>query len=444
MFKFHKKEEPAKVSNYTKPKRKTLKIILFSLLIIILGVGIWVGVIAYKAMKNITSLSGGKGSLLSLFNNDNQTIKGQNDGRTNILLLGMGGKNHPGGALTDSIMVASINWQTKQIALISVPRDLYVQIPNYGYSKINEAYSYGEKNSKSSGGGGQVASNVISNVLGAPIHYFITLDFDGFKKIIDTVGGIDLYVDKAINDPLYPAEDMINYDPFSITAGQHHMNGALALKYSRSRETTSDFDRSERQQKVITATKEKILSLNVLANPAKVTELLNAIGEHLRTNMNPGEIKSIWDAIKDIDLQGRISLVLDTSSGSPLTSSTSPAGAYIIIPKKGMSNYSEVQKLVKDIFNDSKEEALKIKVLNGSGKSGKATSASAEIEKIGFTVSQVGNTSVISETIVYSCLGNKSKETSDRIAKILGGKVENKSSCSGYDIEVVIGKNTSL
>ncbi len=434
------------ISSYTRPKKKTLKIVIFSILLILLSVGIIFGAMIFRTLDKITGLSVSGESILSLLNSNNKALKGQDDGRTNILLLGGGGKNHPGGGLTDSIMVISINWKSNKMAVISVPRDLWVNVPGYGYSKINKTYSYGEQDSKASGGGGKVASDLVGNILGIPIHYFISMDFAGFEKIINTVGGVDIDVPKAINDPLYPAADMVHYDPFSISAGPHHMDGALALKYARSRETTSDFDRSKRQQLVLAATKKKVLTLNVLTNPAKVTGLLNAIGDHLRTNLSVAEIKAMWDNIKNIDMDNIVNQVFDTSANSPLISSTSKGGAYIIIPKKGIGNYNDLQTIAQNIFSNSSETVTtaKVEILNGSGTIGRATSAADIIKNAGYKVASVGNASVVSTSIVYNCGGTETSAVAQKIAVLLSVQVKSKISCENYDIQVVIGKENSL
>src|SRR3990167_298678 len=283
------------------PWKKGIKWAIFGIIVAILGVGIWIGITANRAIKKITADSGGS-SLFSFLGDFNSSdIKGQSDGRTNILLLGMGGKNHPGGLLSDTMIVVSINYADKKVGMISIPRDLWVPIPGFSHAKINQAYSDGENNKKTTGGGGVLASRTVENVLGIPIHYYVSLDFEAFKKMVDTVGGIDVYVEKAINDPYYPAADMIRYDPFSISAGEHHLDGATALKYARSRETTSDFDRSRRQMQVMMAVREKVTTLGILANPQKITELINILGDHIRTNMQVSEIKALWEVGKTLD-----------------------------------------------------------------------------------------------------------------------------------------------
>ena len=431
------------ISQYKRPKRKALKVILLSLLVIILGVGIWVGAAAYNALAKVTSLSGN--GVFTFFSDNHTPLKGESDGRTNILILGMGGSNHPGGLLSDTILVMSIEWKTKKVAMISIPRDLWVPIEGRGTGKINEAHAYGESNAKTTGGGGKVAGDTVSKVLGIPIHYFISVDFEGFKKIIDTVGGIDVTVEKDLYDPYYPADNMIDYSPFKITAGEHHLEGASALKYARSRETTSDFDRSRRQQIVIAALKQKMLTANILANPKKLTDLLGILGNHVRTDMSPGDIKVFWDSIKDLDMTNIINKVLDTSASGPLTSSTSSGGAYIIVPKKGMTNFTDLQTIAKNIFNDETtikgKTDLKIEVLNGSGKTGQGTLAADALKKLGYTITNLDNTTVTAKSIVYNCGGLTSQSEATKIAESVHALSENKTSCGSVDIRVIIGQD---
>lgn len=443
------------LNNYKKPKRKTWKIILISIVVVLLGIGIWLGTSAYSAMKKITSLSGG--SLFDVFSKSSQEIKGQSEGRTNILLLGMGGANHAGGTLSDTIMVVSIDWQTKKMAMISLPRDLWVKIPGNGSAKINAAYSYGEQNKNATGGGGEVSSKVVGEVLGIPVHYFVRIDFDGFKKIVDTLGGVDIVNEKDLYDSEYPAENMIDYAPFKLSAGPQHLNGDIALKYSRCRHGNcgDDFGRSGRQMEVIKAIKDKMMTLDILANPKKLTDLMGIIGDHLRTNLSAGEIKGLMDAQKGLDTQNIISKVLDTSADGPLTSPPQDGRGSIIVPKKGESNYTDLQSIAKNIFVQATTDSTKsptevqgattsktnykIEVLNASNKSGVATIISNDLKKQGYTVSKVGDAkSNYSYSIVYGC-GNASQTTAWEIAKNLKFRINYKTNCGGMDIQIVVG-----
>jgi len=330
--------------------RKIVKWFVLAFLLVGLGIGSWIGYTANSALKRITDDPGNNSSLFSFLGDfSSNNLKGKAQGRTNILLLGMGGKNHPGGMLSDTMIVLSINYSDNKIGLISVPRDLWVPIPGFGSAKINEAYADGEKSKKTTGGGGALASRTVENVFGIPIHYWVSADFDGFKKAIDTLGGVDIYVEKSIYDPYYPAPNMINYEPFKIDAGEHHMDGALALKYARSRETTSDFDRSHRQQQVMTAMKDRVFSLGFVSNPKKITDMLNILGDHVRTNMQAEEMRTFWEVMKTLDTENIISEVLDTTPGGPLVD-TSDTRGYYIYPRKGITNFTDLQIIAKDLF----------------------------------------------------------------------------------------------
>lgn len=432
------------VATYTQPKHRVLKWTLLTLLLAVLGVGFWIGVTAFRSINKITADSGNK-NFLSFFDDlSKRSIKGQSDGRTNILLLGNGGKNHPGGNLSDTMIIVSINWQNKKMAMISIPRDLWVQIPNYGYAKINEAYAYGEKSPKTTGGGGKVASGVIGQILGIPIHYYMGVDFDGFKKMVDAVGGVDILVEKDLYDPSYPAPNMIDYTPFSITAGLHHMNGDLALKYARSRKTTSDFDRSKRQEQVLVAIKEKVLSSETLANPIKITEILNILGDHVRTNFSVGEIRSLWDEIKGVDTENIINKVFDTAANGPLTALQDERG-YIIIPKKGLGNYTDLQKIAQNIFltTETTDKDFQIEVLNGTKKAGLATQISQLLQSYGYKITKVGNaTTTYEETTIYNCAGKAAELTVKDLTAILKATIKSKTACNSIDIQIILGQSS--
>lgn len=425
----------------TKPKSKTVRLIALGIVLFVLGLAGWFGFNFFKSLNKITADSG-QNSFLSVFKN-NKMIKGEEEGRTNILLLGNGGANHPGGGLTDTIMVLSIDWKSKKAALISVPRDLWVKVPNYGYTKINAAYFAGNQNPKKTGGGAKVASEVVSEVLGLPLHYYVSLDFDGFKKTVDALGGVDIYVDKALYDPYYPAPNMIDYDPLKITAGLHHMDGNLALKYARSRETTSDFDRSRRQQQVLSAVKEKMTSLETISNPKKLSDLLTILGDHIRTSFSVNEIKSFWDLFKGVDTENVINKVFDTAAGSPLTSLQDERG-YIIIPKKGIGVYTDMQEIAKNIFSTQKAEPknAKIEVLNGTDKKGIATQISQLLKSYGYNVVKTGNaTTPVQKTVIYDCKAGTSTATINELIGILNAEKKTKT-CTDVDIQIILGQNS--
>jgi len=281
--------------------------------------------------------------------------------RLNILLLGLRGADDPnGGLLTDTMMIMSIKQDTNQVAFISVPRDLYLDMPNYPRKqKINFAYALGEQRS-SNGGGLVYARQVISQVTGLYIDYVAAVNFDAFRDIINELGGIDIsrqtpfsertqWIYEGKSDSPYWRKTSSSTWEFYVSAGQNHFDGESALYYSRSRYSTSDFDRMRRQQEVIRATKDKALSLGVLANPIKIYNLLTAVERNVRTNLTFDQIKNLLPLAQSLNFSNTKSLVFDTSPNSLFYSSTSDEGSYIILPKG--DNFDQTQAKCRNIFN---------------------------------------------------------------------------------------------
>lgn len=436
------------VDKIIQPKRKKpWKWLLLFVLIVIVGAGAWFGTSAWQALANIITKNTEKSAPFLSFLGDikpNQ-LQGEGDGRINILLLGIGGANHPGGQLTDTIIVASLDPVNKKLALLSIPRDLYVKIPNVGYNKINYAHAYGEQYLKDKGGGPALTKKVVSEILDLPIHYYIRLDFSGFTKFIDNLGGIDLYVEKAISDPYYPAANMVDYEPFYISSGQHHLDGKTALKYSRSRETTSDFDRSRRQQEVMVAVRDKALSLGVLANPKKISEILKILGEHLRTDIQLWEMERLFEIAKDIDTSQIVTKVLDNSQEGLLISGA-VEGGYYLIPRAGLGNYKEIQRLAHEIFSDpylAKENA-KIEILNGSSKSGQALEVANLLKSYGYNVINVDkNPKIVAKSVIYDYTKGKKPFTTKFLSDRFKAEVitQPTTSQSAAEIVLIVGED---
>lgn len=212
-------------------------------------------------------------------------------GRTNFLLLGMGGAGHEAADLTDTLMFISLNPLTKDTVLLSIPRDLWVASLR---AKINAAYHYG---------GLTAAKIAVTAILGQPVHYAVTLDFAGFTQAIDLVGGIDITVPAAFDDFRYPvpgketASVAERYEHLHFDAGPQRLDGTTALKYVRSRnaegEQGSDFARSRRQQQVISAFKDKLFSAQTLLNPTRLLELKRTLSASLIHDLSDAEILAL-------------------------------------------------------------------------------------------------------------------------------------------------------
>lgn len=343
-----------------------------------------------------------------LIRSNDKLLKGEKEDRINFLLLGMGGAGHEGAFLTDTIILASFQPSSKKIAMISIPRDLVVPIPGYGWRKINNINAFAE--AKERGSGGEVTQNVISEVLDIPIHYYIRVDFEGFKKLIDKLGGLSIYVDRSFTDYQYPTNDF-KYQVISFKEGWQIMDGETALKFVRSRHGTngeaSDFARSRRQQKILVALKEKIISFNTLLNPLKLQNVYEIMKDSIDTNMAVWEMVRLRQLINDVDTENIIHQVISADQGGLLVAAN-VEGMYILQPRTG--DFEEIQTIIKNIFNlksqitfENKPEPIRVEIQNGTKKTGLAARTSEVLKKMGFEVIKIGNAKEqnYERTIIY-------------------------------------------
>ena len=215
-------------------------------------------------------------------------------GNVNVLLVGYGGAGHGGGYLADSTIVASRNPESGALTMISVPRDLYVRNPLWGAGRINSVFTQLYGKTKNLQEAGSWYARELEKITGLDIPYYATIDFGGFKKVIDDLGGIDIDVPYSLHDSHYPDEHLRGFDPLHVEQGLQHMDGKLALKYARSRHApghASDFDRSFRQQLVINAIKDKLLSGGNLTI-SRATELYESYTAMVNTNVSLNEM--LW------------------------------------------------------------------------------------------------------------------------------------------------------
>jgi len=394
----NKKIDPS-VYQLNPKKRKSSRwwwstlILLF--IVIVIGLGFLTKIVL--AINSTNSQTGEKigffEQIKHLLINPEKEIKGESDDRLNMLLIGIGGAGHPGSYLADTIIVASLKPSTKEVAFISIPRDLYVEIPDYGWRKINNAFAFGH-GPDYPGGGEALLKEIVEDVTGLPIHYYARLDFEGFRKAIDDVGGIDIYVENSFTDYEYPDYNY-GYQTISFKKGWEHMSGERALQFVRSRHGTSgegsDFARSKRQQKVLFAVKERIFSINTFINPASIISALDNLGNHNRTDLEAWEILKLSKIVQDTAQDKIITQVLETGANGQLVSDTTLDGAYILRPKVG--NFSEIQYLAKNIFNASiiTREKARIEIQNSTAETGLATKTADRLKTMKYNIINVGN-----------------------------------------------------
>lgn len=246
--------------------------------------------------------------------------------RLNILIMGV--DQRPGSALpgrADVIMIASVDPVQRRVVLVSIPRDLWVEIPGHGENRINSAYFYGEFVGTQGAGPGLMKRTLEHN-FGVTIDYYGTLDFECFKRIIDVLGGITVDVPEPMRDDRYP-DDSYGYVSIYIPAGKQHMDGETALQYVRARHETSDFSRMRRQQQVLLAVREKALRLDVVFS---LPELLPLLGKAFSTDLPTQDVMALANLATQIELQDMQLRVVDESLTIPYVA---PDGAQVLLPR---------------------------------------------------------------------------------------------------------------
>lgn len=251
--------------------------------------------------------------------------------RVNVVLLGIGGEGHEGSDLTDSILAISLDLRSNSAVTIPIPRDIWV--PSIA-AKINTAYHYGQL---------PLAKQALSEIIGIPIHYAITLDFQGFVKAIDIIGGLEVVVDRSFDDYEYPLPGRENalpvssrYEHLHFDAGPTHMDGATALKFVRSRHAIgdegTDFARGERQQKVLLAFRNKMLSSSTIFNADLLTKLRDNVYDSIDTDITSLEQGSFLKLILGLNNKDKVTSLSINDFLSVPKSTDSYGGQWVLIP----------------------------------------------------------------------------------------------------------------
>jgi polyisoprenyl-teichoic acid--peptidoglycan teichoic acid transferase len=418
------------------------------------------------------------------------TLEGERKDRINILLLGQGGLGHDGPFLTDTIIMVSIKPSTGDIGFISIPRDLAVKIPGHGVQKINHANALGE--AETSGSGPDVAQRVIEKTFDQGIHYYIRVDFEAFSELIDAVGGVTIDVERSFTDYEYPAGKN-QYQVVSFAKGEETMNGDRALMFVRSRHGNngegSDFARSKRQQKVILALKEKMLSFKTLSNPARIKSIVDTLGDHVATNMEFPDIVTFVKMARELDVQKITTLPLDNSHDGFLVNGVSSIGAFILEPVAG--DFDDINQAIENIFDapadavalehdetpsqappplpsrdtapsvapddeTTQEEsetnsvfgAYLIEIQNGTWEVGLAARAKKTLADQGFVVTEIGNTQVRPRprSGIYTLSDDVDVVVQESIEEILNIPIVNslpqgETAVTSTDIMIILGQD---
>jgi LCP family protein required for cell wall assembly len=440
------------------------KIIIWSIvavLLIALGVG---GYLVFKALGATGQIF--KGNPLDII--QNQPLKTDANGRSNVLIFGTSEDDpgHDGAALTDSIMVLSLDQTKKNAFMISVPRDLYVKYDGQacaeGYQgKINSLYQcYAGEDEKNEAAGAVALQKKVGEVFGMDIQYYAHLNYTAVRDLVDAVGGVDVTIQsedpRGILDRNF--DWRCNYQCYYVNyknGEKVHLDGEHALALARARNAAggyglpnANFDREKNQQMIIKALREKAVSAGTLANISAVSKLIDALGNNLRTNFQTKEIRTLMDlanSIKSENIQS-VSLV---DEKEPQVDTGSIGGASIVKPVAGLYDYSGIQAYVTKALtaNDITKEGAKVVVLNGSGVAGKAQEVADSLTKLGFTITAVDNApSEVSKTEVYQ-IGDGMTASKDKLASLYGVTVKTSTPpatvADGTNFVVIVGPAAS-
>lgn len=325
------------------PKLRTfVAVFLFCAAVVILSGGI-------RAVSSFTRETGiSPATLYSLLSGGTAGLVPIDD-RVNVALLGIGGGSHEGSDLTDTILILSFNIKSRAMGMISVPRDLWSDSLK---DKVNSAYYYGQEKKK--GGGLVLSKAIISDMVGLPVQYGIVFDFTKFTHVIDLVGGITVDVPQAFTDSQYPIAGKENdpcggdpayacrYETLRFDAGVERMDGKRALAYVRSRHAEggegNDFARGRRQQQVIVALKDRLVSRDIIANPSALMKLYRAFDDATDTDMNMGQLLTVGSMFVHTPKEAITRISIEPYLYEP---PVSWYGRYVLLPKDSFAAIRE-------------------------------------------------------------------------------------------------------
>lgn len=302
--------------------------------------------LAKPPQTNIGTASAIK-TAFSFFKNENHQVQYSKNERINILFLGIPGGGNSAPNLTDSIILASIKPDTNELALLSIPRDLLIHLPDENiYIKINALFSMNEKNP-------ELIEKKIEEITGQKIDHYAVFDISAVEKIVDRLGGLNVYVKKDIYDTSFPTANF-GMEVFKVEKGWRYFDGKTAQKYLRTRHSQDgDFDRMEQQQAVIEALRKKVFGLNLILDLPTILSMANTLSSHMQTDISEYDMISLYGILKNVSYDKIIHKTLTNSEDSPIISGSfkfNEQNGFILKPKAGDFDYSEIKKIAENIF----------------------------------------------------------------------------------------------
>lgn len=305
----------------------------------------------------------------------------------NILLLGLDYRPQEQDSRADTMIIVHIDPIAKSASMVSIPRDMWVKVPGHGEERINASYQDGEDDTTTPGGGPGLAMATVEYNFGVKIHYFAQVDFAGFERIVDTMGGITVDVPKPLVDNEYPMSSYAGKANYGTTriyipAGLQRMDGRTALQYARSRHADSDLGRNSRQQQVLMAIRHQGLSLDMISH---MNDVLSQLQGAVKTDLTLWQVGSLAQLARDIKSDSISTLLIDNSM---LTETVMPSGADVLVP-----DWTVIRPKIQQLFANPQvvKEAARLSVQNGTTTGGIARKLSDALAKDGYTISDLSS-----------------------------------------------------
>ena len=435
--------------------RKVVKWVVIVLLVLLLGVGVYLYFWGDGIIKKIT---GGKGDLWSAIgavtSETYDPLKTDDKGRTNILVFGTsgfdmdgtgeGGYQHDGSQLTDSIMVVSIDQETGDAAIVSLPRDLYAGYTCTATSKINEVYWCNNQYGDNEDAGAEALQAKIKEILGIDTQYWVHMNWGALMNIVDAIGGITVTLDEDIDDEWYTGSVYSAGVPYELD-GYH----AVALSRARHGTAYGDFSRAASQQKILIAIKNKVVEKGLGLSEA--VNIISALGDNLRMNLSMSEIKTGMHLLETFDIESIRQIPLWDDNTHYMTFGNQNGISYIV-PTAGIGNYGIIQDYIAQQLksNPAEREGAVIIVYNGSGEAGAAASEREMLESKGYIVKEIANApegeyEYTEDFEIYDASEELKPDSKKALEKLYGVEMKpmdqlpNGISPIGYDFIIIVG-----
>ena len=439
-----------KIGQKSKKKKKHIaRNILITLFVIIL-----IGTGAFLLWGNdiIAKLTGGRSNIFEVIGalGSNVELKADKNGRTNIVIYGTSGYDmegtegdgaHDGAQLTDSIMLVSIDQKEDDVAMISLPRDLYVGKTCTSTGKVNEVYYCANLNGNDEEGGAKALMNTMKDIFDVDVQYYIHLDWAALIQVVDSIGGITVTLDEDIED---------TWTNTFIKKGEPvNLNGEKALGLARARHGTEmgDFTRGNSQQKILGAIQQKIVQNGLDLGSA--LGLVEAIGDNVRMNFTLEELKTAYLIAKDLNLdQMRQIPLIDYKNDIVYLKTAEMNGISYVVPTTGFGSYTLIQQYVAKMIssNPAVREDANILVLNGSGVVGAASTEQSKLQKEGYqkvTAADAPDGDYKEAFAVYNVTG-KTPQTAQTLAEKYGTEAKPADQLPAgvdttFDVVIIVG-----